>query len=103
MLLGEVFYFCTFFILRLSMFGQAMGLLVEVMKKSFQKHINTILPVTKSILLSVVNFISDGPQQELSAEACAGRKEAYYSLVMLEKILHHFHELSFHRNLEVCD
>lgn len=90
-------------LLRSLFFGQAVGLLVEVMTKSFQKHISTILPVAKTILLSVVNFISDEPQQELSAEACTGWKEAYYSLVMLEKILHQFHELSFDRNLEVCD
>ncbi|KAK9288950.1 hypothetical protein L1049_017421 [Liquidambar formosana] len=80
--------------------AQVLGLLVEVMKKGFQRHINSVLPVTRSILQSAVNVITDS-QLDLSNEATVPFwKEAYYSLVMLEKILHQFNELCLERDVE---
>lgn len=76
-----------------------MGLLVEVMNNSFYKHINSILPVSKTILQAAANVVSESPT--LDHETVPLWKEAYYSLVLLEKILHHFHDLSFERDLEV--
>lgn len=75
---------------------------VEVMEKEFHKHINRILPVTKCILQSTINAVTDG-QLDFSNETNIPLwKEAYYSLVMLEKMLHQFHGLCFDRDLEVC-
>ncbi|BBG99023.1 hypothetical protein Prudu_008586 [Prunus dulcis] len=73
---------------------------VEVMEKEFHKHINRILPVTKCILESTINAVTDG-QLDFSNETNIPLwKEAYYSLVMLEKMLHQFHGLCFDRDLE---
>ncbi|XVF29034.1 hypothetical protein REPUB_Repub15cG0084600 [Reevesia pubescens] len=80
--------------------AQVLGLVIEVMKKNFQRHISSILPVTKSILRSTIDaFINN--QMDLTDEATIPFwKEAYYSLVMLEKMLHQFHDLSLERDLE---
>lgn len=98
---------------------QVLGLLVEVMNKEFQKHVNKLLPVedvekeflkhinrilpaTKSILLSAIDTVTD-EQLDFSNETSIPLwKEAYYSLVMLEKMLHQFRSLCFDRDLEVC-
>lgn len=80
---------------------QVLGLLVEVevMKKRFQKHINNVLQVTKRILQSAIDAVThDSPHET----AIPFWKEAFYSLVMLEKILNRFHDLCFDRDLEVC-
>lgn len=77
-----------------------MGLLVEVMNKSFRKYISSVLPVSRNILKSAVNVVTNRTL-DLSDEALRFWKEAYYSLVMLEKILHQFHDLGFERDLEV--
>lgn len=66
------------------------------MKKDFQGHINTILPKTEKILQSAVNVVSD-KQLDLGDEW----KEAYYSLVLLEKILCQFADIILERDLEV--
>ncbi|XVE81263.1 hypothetical protein DITRI_Ditri15bG0049500 [Diplodiscus trichospermus] len=80
--------------------AQVLGLVVEVMKKSFQRHISSILPVTKSILRSAIDAFTNS-QMELPDEATIPFwKEAYYSLVMLEKMLHQFRDLSLERDLE---
>ncbi|KAM1823011.1 hypothetical protein ACFX1X_025378 [Malus domestica] len=97
--------------------AQVLGLLVEVMDKEFQKHVNKLLPVedvekeflkhinrilpaTKSILLSAIDTVTD-EQLDFSNETSIPLwKEAYYSLVMLEKMLHQFHSLCFDRDLE---
>jgi U3 small nucleolar RNA-associated protein 20 len=77
---------------------QVLGLLVEVMKKKFQIHVNRVLPVTRKILQSAISR-----QLDVSEEtAVAFWKEAYYSLVMLEKMLHQFRDLCFETDLEVC-
>lgn len=79
--------------------AQVLGLLVEVMMKGFQRHLNSVWPVMRSILLSAVDV--KNKQLELSDEATVSFwKEAYYSLVMLEKILHEFPELLLEKDLE---
>ncbi|KAJ0034275.1 hypothetical protein Pint_25497 [Pistacia integerrima] len=77
-----------------------LGLLVEVMKRNFQRHISAVLPVTRSILQSTINIVRDG-QLDLSDEVTIPFwKEAYYSLVLLEKILCQFPDFIFDRDLE---
>ncbi|XP_028088073.1 small subunit processome component 20 homolog isoform X4 [Camellia sinensis] len=77
-----------------------LGLLVEVMRKGFQKHVNGVLPVMRSIFQSAINVLTNG-QLDLSVEATVPFwKEAYYSLVLLEKILHQFHDLFLAKDLE---
>ncbi|XP_037492635.1 small subunit processome component 20 homolog [Jatropha curcas] len=83
-----------------SIGAQVMGLLVEVLNKSFQKHISSILPVSKTILQAAADVVADGPFLDLSDDSVPLWKEAYYSLVLLEKILHHFPDLSFENRFE---
>lgn len=80
---------------------QVLGLLIEVKKKGFQEHINCILPVTKHILHSAVDAVTNR-QEGFSAESAIPLwKEAYYSLVMLEKMINQFRDLCFAKYLEV--
>lgn len=80
--------------------AQVLGLLVEVMKEGFQKHISDVLPIMRKILLSAVNYIAIS-QLNVSNEAVVPLwKEAYYSLVLLEKILNQFQKLCFEKDLE---
>ncbi|KAI4375205.1 hypothetical protein MLD38_013104 [Melastoma candidum] len=74
--------------------AQVMGLLVEVMKGGFQEHIPSILPVVTATSKAAVKAISVS-QEDSSDEAIPFWKEAYYSLIMLEKILAHFPYLFF--------
>ncbi|ONI16067.1 hypothetical protein PRUPE_3G077100 [Prunus persica] len=73
---------------------------VAVMEKEFHKHINRILPVTKCILQSTINVVTDGKLDFSNETNIPLWKEAYYSLVMLEKMLHQFQGLCFDRDLE---
>lgn len=68
------------------------------MKEDFQKHINSVLPVMTSIFQSALDDLKNG-LLDVSNEATW--KGAYYSLIMLEKILHQFHDLCLGRDLEV--
>ncbi|PIN21963.1 DRIM (Down-regulated in metastasis)-like protein [Handroanthus impetiginosus] len=79
--------------------AQILGLLVEVMEKRFQNRLTRILPAMRSILQSAVSaFVSS--QQNLSDETVVPFwKEAYYSLVLFEKILHQFQNF-FDKDLE---
>ncbi|XP_071927577.1 uncharacterized protein [Coffea arabica] len=80
--------------------AQVLGLLVEVMKQGFQKHISDVLPMMRRILQSAVNHIAIS-QLNVSNEAGVPLwKEAYYSLVLLEKILNQFQKLCFEKDLE---
>ncbi|KAI9195334.1 hypothetical protein LWI28_013950 [Acer negundo] len=80
--------------------AQVFGLSVEVMKKDFQKHLNSILRKTKSISQSAVSVVADG-ELDLPDEATIPFwKEAYYSLVLLEKILCQFPDIILERDLE---
>ncbi|PON57236.1 Coatomer beta subunit [Trema orientale] len=80
--------------------AQVLGLLVEAVKKGFQRHISSVLPKAKSILKSVTNAINETSQDHSDEATIPLWKEAYYSLIMLEKILHQFHDLCFERDLE---
>ncbi|XP_050365350.1 uncharacterized protein LOC126783867 isoform X2 [Argentina anserina] len=78
--------------------AQVLGLLVEVeaMKKQFHKHLNSVLQVTKSILQSAIR----GVTQDSHETVIPLWKEAFYSLVMLEKVLNQFDDLCFDRDLQ---
>ncbi|XP_022846936.1 small subunit processome component 20 homolog isoform X2 [Olea europaea var. sylvestris] len=81
--------------------AQVLGLLVEVMSKGFEKHLSSVLQAMRRILQSAVTAITC--EQDLSDEAViTWWKEAYYSLIMFEKILDKFkfHYLCFDRDLE---
>ncbi|KAL2332603.1 hypothetical protein Fmac_013816 [Flemingia macrophylla] len=101
--------------------AQVLGLLIEVIEKGFHiksskpsptekgfhKHMNCILPLTNSIL-SVTNRILHSAidavtnrQEGFSAESIIPLwKEAYYSLVMLEKMINQFCDFCFLKDLE---
>ncbi|KAL6569638.1 hypothetical protein OROMI_014152 [Orobanche minor] len=80
--------------------GQVLGLLVEATGKSSEKHLNKVLPAMRSIFQSAVSALTTS-QENLSDEVIVPFwKEAYYSLVLLEKILNQFHNLFFDRDLE---
>lgn len=80
---------------------QVLGLLVEVMKKGFQKHINSVLPVVRIILKSSVNVVRDRELDTSTEATIPFWKEAYYSLVLLEKILIQFREPCLGIEIEV--
>ncbi|KAB1216916.1 hypothetical protein CJ030_MR4G016071 [Morella rubra] len=80
--------------------AQVLGLLVEVMKRGFERHVNRVLHVARKILQSAIGAVA-GRQLNVAEEPdVAFWREAYYSLVMLEKMLHQFHELCFKSDLE---
>ncbi|CAN1193912.1 U3 small nucleolar RNA-associated protein 20 [Linum perenne] len=80
--------------------AQVLGLLVEVAPKAFGKHVDTTLPIIEKILLSASKVITSLQTPALSDDSTPFWKEAYYSLVLLEKILISFAELCFERKLE---
>nr|GEV01026.1 hypothetical protein [Tanacetum cinerariifolium] len=80
--------------------AQVLGLLVEVMKKRFAEYINTVLSIMREILPSAVKIIKDGQSDLSSVAAVPLWKEAYYSLVLFEKILGQFPELVLREDLE---
>jgi U3 small nucleolar RNA-associated protein 20 len=81
--------------------AQVLGLLVEVLQKGFQKHINTVLPVTRTILQSAISIVAD-KKTEIASEVSTVPfwKEAYYSLVLFEKIINQFPDLCFGSDVE---
>jgi U3 small nucleolar RNA-associated protein 20 len=80
---------------------QVLGLLIEVIKKGFLKHIDCVLPVTRRILQSALHAVRNRQQGFESESIVPLWKEAYYSLVMLEKMIHQFDDLCFAKDLEV--
>lgn len=80
--------------------AQVLGLLVEVLRKDFRRHINSILQVGKGILESSVHAASNKELDLTNDPAIPLWKEAYYSLVMLEKMLLQFPDVYFDKNLE---
>lgn len=83
---------------------QVLGLLVEVeaLKEAFERRIQTVLLVARGILQCVVD-VTMNEQIDISAESTITFwKEAYYSLVMLEKLMHQFPQLFFENDFEVC-
>ncbi|XP_022025733.1 small subunit processome component 20 homolog isoform X2 [Helianthus annuus] len=80
--------------------AQVLGLMVEETKKGFAKHIDDTFPIMRRILSSAVNIFKNG-QADLSCETTIPLwKEAYYSLVLFEKILLQFPHLSLGKDLE---
>ncbi|XP_039130786.1 LOW QUALITY PROTEIN: small subunit processome component 20 homolog [Dioscorea cayenensis subsp. rotundata] len=79
--------------------AQVLGLLVDVLKKGFQKHINIILDVTRNILEHSVD--ASGETYDASNNLIMPFwKEAYHSLIMLEKMLLNIPRLAFEKDLE---
>ncbi|KAI8539167.1 hypothetical protein RHMOL_Rhmol09G0160300 [Rhododendron molle] len=84
-----------------SVAAQVLGLLVQVTGEDLkEEYINHVLPVMRSIFQSAVDVLKNR-QLGVSAEATdCSWKGAYYSLILLEKILHHFHGLCLAGHLE---
>ncbi|XP_073124564.1 uncharacterized protein [Henckelia pumila] len=80
--------------------AQVLGLLVEVMGGGFKENIGIVLPVTRSILQSALSALAHGELNMSDEPVAPFWKEAYYSLVLFEKILHQFHDLCFDSDLE---
>lgn len=82
--------------------AQALGLLVEVTKKGFQRDTlkNSVLPVTKNILQSAVSEVTNSQQDLSNGVTVPHWKEAYFSLVMLDKFLQQFNELCLESDLQ---
>ncbi|KAK9122055.1 hypothetical protein Syun_019672 [Stephania yunnanensis] len=80
--------------------AQVSGLFVEVLKRGFERHINSVLPVVKKILKSSLDAVANRQRDDSEVAAFPLWKEAYYSLVMLEKMLVQFPELYLERDLE---
>lgn len=80
---------------------QVLGLLVEVLKKGFQSHIQEILQAAYRIMMSALD-IDTNRELDCSDEAkIPFWKEAYHSIVMLEKMLLQCPELFFDKDNEV--
>lgn len=72
------------------------------MGKTFRKHLHNVLQAMRRILQSAVSGLG-GEQLILSDDAVVPLwKEAYYSLIMFEKILHQYNNLFYEKDLEVC-
>ncbi|XP_077215224.1 ARM repeat superfamily protein [Tasmannia lanceolata] len=80
--------------------AQVLSLLAEVLKKGFQTHISKILRVGQSIMTSALEIAKHKELDCSNEVAIPLWKEAYYSLVMLEKILLQFPELCSQKDLE---
>ncbi|KNA06859.1 hypothetical protein SOVF_177220 isoform A [Spinacia oleracea] len=80
--------------------AQVLGFVVEVMKRGFQKHINDILPVMKMIVQSTIDVLNDGQLNISDPETIPFWKDAYYSFVLLEKILTQIPDLFFVEDIE---
>ncbi|CAL1353831.1 unnamed protein product [Linum trigynum] len=78
--------------------AQVLGLIVEGAKEVSQKHIDIILPDIEKILRSASEAVIEAPDH--SDESIPYWKEAYYSLVLLEKIVKRFTELGFESKFE---
>lgn len=80
---------------------QVLGLLIEVMKTSFQAHIEDVKPRVIHILKCALTADGDGKPEVGEEDMLAFWKEAYYSLLMLEKLMLQFPEISLHKDIEV--
>ncbi|GMH20278.1 hypothetical protein Nepgr_022119 [Nepenthes gracilis] len=86
--------------------AQVLGLLVEVMKKGFQKHISTVLLMSvkedensrmMTILQAAVKVLVSEKLDYSDQPMILYWKEAYYSLVLFQKILLQFPEVCFEK------
>lgn len=80
--------------------AQVLGLLIEVMKRSFQAHIEDVRPRAIHILKCAITADGDGKPVVGEEDMLTFWQEAYYSLIMLEKLLHQFPEISLHKDTE---
>lgn len=80
---------------------QVLGFIIDAMKKTFRKHINNTLQDAKTIMESAVHASSLQLQDTVEEGGVPFWKEAYYSLVMIEKMLKQFPDLNFGKDFEV--
>lgn len=80
--------------------AQVLGLLAEVLKKGFQKHIVDIMQVANNILESCNNATSTKECNHGNEPIVHFWKEAYYSLVMLEAMVVQFPQIFYDREYE---
>ncbi|CAN8326706.1 unnamed protein product [Cochlearia groenlandica] len=80
--------------------AQVLGFIIDAMKKTFQKHIYSTLQDAKTILESAISACSPQLQDTAEGDSIPFWKEAYYSLVMIEKMLKQFPDLRFGKDLE---
>ncbi|XP_042045018.1 small subunit processome component 20 homolog [Salvia splendens] len=80
--------------------AQVLGLLVEVIGKNFQIHLIKVLPAIRTNLQSAYNALASTQQDLSDVLVIPFWKEAYYSLVLLGKILSQFHNLFLDSELE---
>ncbi|KAG7592924.1 Armadillo-type fold [Arabidopsis thaliana x Arabidopsis arenosa] len=75
--------------------AQVLGLFIEAMKEIFRKHICNVLHEAKIILESTVQL-----QDTVEEGSIPFWKEAYHSLVMIEKMLQQFPDSTFGKDFE---
>ncbi|XP_058078049.1 uncharacterized protein LOC131226271 isoform X2 [Magnolia sinica] len=80
--------------------AQVLGLLVEVLGKEFQRHINKIIQVAHNIMMSALDKAMNNEVSNSNEATIPFWREAYYSLVMLEKMLHQYPELYLQKDLQ---
>ncbi|XP_057544903.1 uncharacterized protein LOC130824041 isoform X1 [Amaranthus tricolor] len=80
--------------------AQVLGFVVEVTKRGFQKHIKEVLPVMKMIVQSTFDVLNGGQLNLLDQDTIPLWKDAYYSFILLEKILTQFPDLFFSMDTE---
>ncbi|KAG9451956.1 hypothetical protein H6P81_004860 [Aristolochia fimbriata] len=80
--------------------AQALGLLVEALKKGFQNYVDDILQVARRVLASAAHIAGDNAKEISDEDKIPLWKESYYTFIMLEKILLQFQDLFFEKNLE---
>lgn len=77
--------------------AQVLGFIIDSMEKSFRKHIHNTLEDAKVIMKSAVSASSLHNAEE---GVIPFWKEAYYSLVMIEKMVRQFPDLKLKEDLE---
>lgn len=75
-----------------------LGFIIDSMEKTFRKHINSTLEDAKVIMDSAVSASSLHTVEE---GVIPFWKEAYYSLVMIEKMVRQFPDLKLKKDSEV--
>lgn len=75
---------------------KVLGLFIEAKEEIFRKHICNVLQEAKMILESTVLL-----QDTVEEGSNPFWKEAYHSLVMIEKTLQQFPDLTFGKDFEV--
>ncbi|KAL9664606.1 hypothetical protein QQ045_020011 [Rhodiola kirilowii] len=82
-----------------SIGAQVLGLTVEVLnKEEFERHISKIVPAIERFLLSAPTEVAEN-EPEVNSPSVHSWKAAYYSLVLLEKVLQVFDGLYFSKDL----